>query len=166
MLAAALALASASALAQHIYKHVDEQGRVTYSNEPIKGGKKVDLPEISTVPMPRPSTEKSGPPAPSERDKRLQAVREEISREEKALADSRQALKEGEEKPEVWRRQVGTDKDGKPIFQTGRNVAAYEEKMRALKEEVALHEKRLEALKSELAELEKPQAAPPAPGKR
>ena len=33
-----------------IYKHVDESGRVTYSNAPIKGAEKVDLQPITVLP--------------------------------------------------------------------------------------------------------------------
>jgi hypothetical protein len=33
-----------------IYKHVDESGRVTYANVPIKGGVKVDLEPITIIP--------------------------------------------------------------------------------------------------------------------
>ncbi|MBA2690591.1 MAG: DUF4124 domain-containing protein, partial [Burkholderiales bacterium] len=32
-----------------IYKQVDDYGRVTYSNLPSKGAKKMELPELSTV---------------------------------------------------------------------------------------------------------------------
>lgn len=48
---AGLALASTAAMAQSvIYKHVDESGRVTYSNKPIKGGAVVDLEPLTTIP--------------------------------------------------------------------------------------------------------------------
>ena len=36
--------------AQTIYKHVDENGRVTYSNAPIKGAERVDLQPITVLP--------------------------------------------------------------------------------------------------------------------
>ena len=36
--------------AQTIYKHVDENGRVTYSNSPIKGAERVDLQPITVLP--------------------------------------------------------------------------------------------------------------------
>jgi len=49
---AGFVLASAgTALAQTtIYKHVDESGRVTYSNKPMKGAVVLDLDPITTVP--------------------------------------------------------------------------------------------------------------------
>jgi len=44
-------LASASALAQStIYKHVDESGRVTYTNKPMKGAAVVELEPLTTIP--------------------------------------------------------------------------------------------------------------------
>ena len=33
-----------------IYKHIDENGRVTYANSPIKGGARVDLEPITVIP--------------------------------------------------------------------------------------------------------------------
>lgn len=50
-IACAALVGSASAFAQStIYKHVDESGRVTYSNRPIKGAQVVDLDPITTIP--------------------------------------------------------------------------------------------------------------------
>lgn len=45
--------ASASAIAQStIYKHVDDSGRVTYSNKPMKGAVVMELDPITTLPSP------------------------------------------------------------------------------------------------------------------
>jgi hypothetical protein len=54
VLMASLAVAfSATALAQTtIYKHVDDSGRVTYSNKPIKGATVVDLEPLTTIQTP------------------------------------------------------------------------------------------------------------------
>jgi hypothetical protein len=50
-IAVALGLASPIAVAQtQIWKHVDESGRVTYSNRPIKGAVLMELDPITTVP--------------------------------------------------------------------------------------------------------------------
>ena len=44
-------MASASAFAQStIYKHVDENGRVTYTNKPMKGAVAMDLEPLTTIP--------------------------------------------------------------------------------------------------------------------
>jgi hypothetical protein len=46
-------LTSATALADTtIYKHVDESGRVTYSNKPMKGATVVELEPLTTIPTP------------------------------------------------------------------------------------------------------------------
>ena len=49
---ASLALvASTSAFAQStIYKHVDENGRITYTNRPMKGAVQMDLEPLTTIP--------------------------------------------------------------------------------------------------------------------
>jgi hypothetical protein len=49
-------MASASALAQStIYKHVDDGGRVTYSNKPMKGATVMELDPLTVVPSPAPA---------------------------------------------------------------------------------------------------------------
>jgi hypothetical protein len=42
--------ASSPASQTVIYKHVDEQGRVTYANSPIKGGARVELEPLTVIP--------------------------------------------------------------------------------------------------------------------
>ena len=79
-LSAALLLVP-SANAEDVYKHIDEQGRVTYSNKPIKGGKKVDLPPLTTLPTPKPPPPPKPTPkaeAGAEKDARRRALAEEI----------------------------------------------------------------------------------------
>jgi hypothetical protein len=63
---AAIAIAaSASAMAQTtIYKHVDESGRITYSNKPMKGATVMELDPIMTMPAtPVPVSHKQPAPA-------------------------------------------------------------------------------------------------------
>lgn len=45
-----------------IYKHIDESGRITYSNAPIKGAEKVDLQPITVLPAMPPSAATAAPP--------------------------------------------------------------------------------------------------------
>lgn len=149
---------SAYTYAEVMYKHVDEHGRVTYSNTPIKGGKKVDLPPLSTLPTPKVAP-KPAPPTEAAPDKesRRKTLLEEIAKAEKTLEAAKAAAKAGAEKPEVFKHtKTVIGKDGKPtkVTETGRNVVAYEEKMKKLNDEVALQEKNLEKLKAELAGLE------------
>jgi hypothetical protein len=61
-IAAAVGLASPVALAQtQIWKHVDESGRVTYSNRPIKGASLMELDPITIIPPLAPRTAQSAP---------------------------------------------------------------------------------------------------------
>ncbi len=140
-----------------MYKYVDEKGRVTYSNKPIKGGHKVDLPELSTMPAPTLPPPAPAPKESKEREARRQALQAQIAEEEKALAEAKQAYQEGSDKPEVWRHtKTVIGKDGKPttITETGRNVAAYEEKMKRLQADVDAHQAKLDQLKADLAALD------------
>ncbi|MDY6816486.1 MAG: DUF4124 domain-containing protein [Pseudomonadota bacterium] len=64
-----LVLLSAPALGE-VYRHVDAQGNVTFSDEPIEGGETVDVKPVTTVTLPKPQTVR-------ETDK----LREEVKRE-------------------------------------------------------------------------------------
>lgn len=136
-----------------IYKHVDADGHVTYSSTPIKGAKRLDLEPLPTMQPPARSRNDASPSSfpkvdantqKSRDDARRKILADELATEEKLLEEARKNLKEGEEKPEVFKGQ-----DGK-IY---RNVAKYQEKMKMLQEQVTLHEKNIESLKSELANL-------------
>lgn len=131
-----LGIATLVAQAQ-VYKHVDEKGRVTYSNSPIPGGKKLDLPPTNTVQMPQPQ------PEPQEREsaRRVEELNQRLAAEEQKLEQARQALREGEATPEVFRTPSGG---------IGRNVVKYEEKIKALQESVERQQKTVDALKQEL----------------
>lgn len=65
-----LALAASSALAATVYRHVDENGNVTFSDEPIKGGDTVDIKPVTTVTLPKPQVVE-----------RTDKLREEVQRE-------------------------------------------------------------------------------------
>lgn len=147
-----------------MYKYVDEHGRVSYSNVPIKGAKKIELAPITVVPGPKPKAAsdsqaaeradgaKATAAASKEAEARRKELQDAIAKEELLLAEAKQALKDGEETPEVFRTTV-VGKDGKPQVVTRRAVARYEEKVKALQDNVKLHEDKLEALKKELAAL-------------
>ena len=155
------ALAIALPAQAEIYKYVDENGHVTYSNKPMKGGKKIELPEISTMPAPKPPPPAAQPAKPTqpadsaaEKAKRRQELEAQIAQAEKDLAAAKKAYQEGSEKPEVWQHKTP---EGKVV--RGRNVPAYEEKMKALQAEVDARQKALDELKAQLAALD----APPPP---
>jgi hypothetical protein len=140
--------ASASA---EIYKRVDDEGHVTYSSTPIRGGKKLHLEPLPTMaPPPKPAKAAEGFPRVNSEtqtkrdDTRRKILEDELATEEKALEEAKEKLKEGQENPEVFKNANG---------QTVRNIAKYDEKVSALQEEVSLHEKNVAALKTELANL-------------
>ena len=95
-----------------IYKYVDENGRVTYSNVPSKGAKKLDLDPLTSVPAPKPrlrsdapaaaasSTPADFPKVDADTQKKRDTTRrgileEELRSEEKMLEEARRAYDEG-----------------------------------------------------------------------
>jgi hypothetical protein len=154
-------LAAASARAETC-KYEDPEGRVVYSNVPMKGAKKVMCFEpLDPVPPPKQKQKAPGPADFPKVDRNQQKLRDESRRnilqdelmaEEARLADARKALEEGKQTPEMATRQV-TGPDGKLTTQTFRNLPKYEAKVKALENEVQLHERNVEALKKELGNL-------------
>lgn len=128
-----------------IYKLVDENGRVTYSNAPLKGARKLQLDPISTVTMPKPKAPPVASPAgfprvDSETQKKRDGTRrdileQELAAERKLLDEARKALVEGEAT------RLGDE----------RNYQKYLDRVQGLKDGVSLHEKNIEALNKELA---------------
>lgn len=122
------ATVSASALAQTtIYKHVDENGRITYSNKPMKGATVMELEPIMTMPAaPAPSLQRAitiaserpearpasltvvkpttiasiEPQLQKRRDEeRRRILEQELAREEESLAAARGALTQEQQNP-------------------------------------------------------------------
>lgn len=80
-----------------IYKHVDAQGRVTYSNVPMKGATKLNLEPLNTVPATRPKTSAASPSSfpkvdgdtqKKRDDTRRKILEEELAAEEKLLTEA------------------------------------------------------------------------------
>jgi gas vesicle protein len=142
-----LAFSCTLAQAQPIYKAVDENGKVIYSNTPIKGGKKVELTPISTVPSPPPSAapKESTPPKIVDTSAHRKELEDQLTEARKRLDEARQALKEGEESPETYRTPSGAVR---------RNVPAYEEKMKQLQEAVDQRAQEVENIQKELSSLQ------------
>ena len=128
-----------------IYKYVDENGRVTYSNVPMKGSKKVDLPELNTVPGRKPGQTHTPTDFPRvegktqrERDDvRRKILEDELHTEEQALAEAQRALQEGEST------RLGSE----------HNYQRYLDRVQNLKGNVELHEKNVSAIRKELSAL-------------
>jgi|SRR5688572_14298820 len=74
-IASILAVLASSAFAQTtIYKHVDESGRVTYSNKPMKDAVQLDLEPLTTIPgLPAGALSPKAPAAEKERIKEPRA---------------------------------------------------------------------------------------------
>jgi hypothetical protein len=137
-----------------IYKHVDADGHVTYSNMPMKGATRLNLeplppanPSSSSKPRSPGTSSPAGFPkvdqeTQKQRDsKRQEILNNELESERQALEEAKKNLTEGQEAPEVYR-----GKDGK----TYRNVNKYDEKIEKLQEDVTLHQKNIELLEKEL----------------
>ena len=144
-----------------IYKHVDAEGRITYSNVKIKGAKKLQLEPADTnfgtdsgsekkrTPSTRTATPASFPKVDegtqNQRDsKRKEILQNELDGEKKALENAKKAYEEGASNPEVYK-----TKDGK----TFRNVSKFDEKMKGLQAEVDAHQRNIELLDKEISNL-------------
>ena len=136
----------AATASAEIYKHVDKEGRITYSNTPIKGAKKLYLDPSPAQPRPKVATPEGFPKVArkvqQQRDlKRREILAEELAAEEKFLSEARRALKQGEANPEIFKISP---------TQSRHNMVNSEEQMKKLREQVLLHENNIAALKREL----------------
>ncbi|MBS4098372.1 MAG: DUF4124 domain-containing protein [Sulfuricella sp.] len=147
-----LLFGSLIALSAHaeIYKHVDEEGRVTYSNIPSKGAKKLNLDPIPVSPAAKPKVSAPSPAGFPKVDSDTQKKRDdmrhkilgdELATEEKLLTEAKQTLAEAENT------QASRDPRNLP--------PKFLERLRQLKENVSLHEKNILALKIEIANLKR-----------
>jgi len=152
---------STSALAE-IYKHVDVDGRVTYSNIKSKGATRLEIdPDENNISNNRTKAKTSSPTnkrtatpedfprvdknTQNQRDgKRRSILQNELDAEKSALEEAKKAYAEGESNPEVYRTASG---------QTFRNVPKFEEKMKNLQENVDNHQKNIELLQKEIDSL-------------
>ncbi|MEI7841549.1 MAG: DUF4124 domain-containing protein [Gallionellaceae bacterium] len=134
-----------------IYKRIDSNGHVTYSSDPIKGSKKLQLAPLPTMPPPPRSREQESaadfPRVDSVTQKgrdntSRQILEDELASEEKALAEARTSLQAGIDSPETT-----TGKDGKVYL----NKIKQEEKISALQKQMITHEKNITLLKKELS---------------
>lgn len=164
---ASVVLSSLITLNAHaeIYKHVDADGRITYSNVKIKGAKKLDLePADTNFGNPPKSSSKTSDEGKSatpnnfpkvdantqnQRDtKRKEILQAELAAEKQALERAKQAYAEGESNPEVY--QV---RNANGTTSTFRNVPKFQEKMKALQAEVDAHQRNIDLLTKELNQI-------------
>jgi len=142
-----IGMATTTASAE-IYKHVDKEGRITYSNTPTKGAKRLYLDPAAAQPKPAVATPDGFPKVArkvqQQRDvKRREILAEELAAEEKLLSDARQALKKGEASYQAFKAGPA---------QSRHNVVNSEEQVKKLQEQVLLHENNIVALKRELVD--------------
>ena len=136
-----------------IYKRVDAEGHVTYSSEPIKGGKKIELRPLQTVPggrSSRRSTPEDFPKVDTQTQKSRDATRriilnDELATETKQLEAARENLKTMENNPLPL---VGSD--GIPLRN---NAGKNAERIKAAQDAIALHEQNIKALNTEISNL-------------
>ena len=178
-IASIAAAACTMAVAQTtIYKHVDESGRVTYSNKPIKGATVLELDPITTVPgvpqaaaAPATGSVKAKPTVASvvpiahiepqvqkRRDEgRRKILEQELQREETALGDARKVLVEEQRNPTliaaVRVAQEAAEPTPAELAEFRKNIEKASGRIRGLQATVAEHEKNVEALKKELGAL-------------
>jgi hypothetical protein len=144
-----------------IYKHVDENGRVTYSNTKTKGATRLEIdPEVNHVQSQRPAQTNTRTATPNDfprvdkqtqngRDnKRKEILQSELEAEKEALELAKRAYAEGASNPEVYQR-----RNANGTTSTFRNVPKFEEKMRSLQADVDTHTRNIELLQQELSRL-------------
>ncbi len=152
-----------------IYKHVDADGRITYSNVKIKGAKKLALEPAGTnfgtgesnnsdgaakrAPATRTATPASFPKVDAgtqnQRDnKRKDILQSELDAERKALEDAKKAYAEGASNPEMYKK-----KNADGSSSTFRNVPKFDEKMKGLQAEVDVHQRNIDLLEKEIGNI-------------
>jgi hypothetical protein len=137
-----LALFSFSCTTQsEVYKLVDENGNVTYSNTPLKDSRKLSLPPLIVMPGTDLESKIRAPkPSGNYNAKQRKVVKKMIADEVKLLEDKKKEYNDGE--PER--------------FGSERNYQRYLDRIQRLKEEIVLHEENIRSLEIELQDLASP----------
>jgi hypothetical protein len=158
-----IAIAFANNAFSEIYKRIDADGRITYSNIKTKGATRLEFdPDANTIGADRPKNSSNSAPAnrrtatpegfpkvdkqtQNQRDtKRQEILQAELDSEMAALEEAKKAYTDGEAKPEVFKTANGT---------TMRNVPKFQEKMKSLQDDVDSHENNIKLLQKELDNL-------------
>jgi len=144
-----------SAAQAEIYKYIDAQGHVTYTNIPTKGAQRVQLTPLSSYHATEPHGKKASSASSSEpgvkvdsgiqkqRDSgRRKILEDELSNEQKALASAEKALADGK-----------ATRNGDE-----RNYQKYLDRIKGLQDTVTAHQKNAAAIRQELGQV--PKGAP------
>ncbi len=131
-----------------IYKRIDSEGHVTYSSEPIKGGKKLYLKPLPTMSGGK-GTPENFPRVDTQTQRNRDATRrvileDELGAEENLLGAARQNLQTLENNPETT-----TSTAGVPFQKTPQ----YLDKLKAAQDLVTSHEQNIKALRTEILNL-------------
>lgn len=137
-----IALFSFSCSAQsELYKYVDKNGNVTYSDAPLKNAQKLELPPLTVVPTtniaPETRTRKT---SIDKNEGHHETIKKMIAEEIKLLEEKKKEYNGG--KPE----RIGSE----------RNYQRYLNRVQRLKNEIALHEEKIGTLNLELLNLGNP----------
>jgi Domain of unknown function (DUF4124) len=140
-------LAWAACASADIYKRVDADGNVTYSNKPLKGARKIEvgpLPTLNSYDDRDAHYERVKRTTQRDRDAtRRKVLEDELAAEEQLLVEARQNLKEATDAPRAPRA------DGSTI----RDAADVEDDIKHAQDTVDLHERNINALKQELSSI-------------
>jgi len=165
-----------------IYKQVDESGRVTYSNKPMKGAIVMELEPINTMPVEqkvvasaavektsaratpatltvtKPSLAAVEPQLQRKRDEeRRRILEQELAKEEASLGEARSALAQEQHNPilmaAVRVAQETADPTPAQAAEMRSNLDKASGRIRGLQVTVSDHERNIEALRKELAAL-------------
>ena len=148
-----------------IYKRIDADGRITYSNTKTKGATRLEFdPDANSIANDRPKPNNASgnrrtatPEGFPKVDKQTQNQRDtrrqdillsELESEKLALAEAKRAYAEGESKPEVYQK-----KNANGTSSTFRNVPKFDAKMRSLQADVDSHQNNINLLQKELNSL-------------
>jgi len=135
-----LALFSSLSSYAGVYKHIDENGNVTYSNIPSNDSRRIDLPPIIVVP----------PVDTGEVEDRIAKRRESMK-----LREQREQLQNKITEEEAQLNEVKSEyKDGMPDrLGSERNYQRYLNRVDRLREEISAREKNLELMKNDLGKM-------------
>ena len=164
-----------------IYKQVDESGRVTYSNKPMKGAIVMELEPVNIVPaeqkaastvaekaparaipatltVTKPSLASVEPQLQRKRDaERRRILEQELAKEEASLGDARGALSQEQHNPVLMAAvrvaQESADPTPAEAAVMRSNLDKASGRIRGLQATVSEHERNIEALRKELAAL-------------
>ncbi len=132
-----------------IYRHVDKDGRITFTNKPIKGAKRTQPVPASPKLNAGTALNKNSPRVSNhiqkKRDvKRRQILENELKNESKLLIDAKQILAKTLKKSGMIR--INTT-------QSQLDILKQENMVEIIQKRVLLHERNITALKQELASL-------------